>query len=84
MIQVRFNKQWRGHDPDTVVDLEDWRAEELIDGGYCKATSDLQDKPKRGRKPKAVTANVVEPSPVFSPHKDTTDKPVDPAKFETS
>lgn len=60
MKEVKFHKQWRGHDPGVVVELTDERAAELI-GEYCKPTEPeviekVVEKPvkRRGRPPKVV------------------------------
>ncbi|TFH54315.1 MAG: hypothetical protein E4G91_11305 [Candidatus Zixiibacteriota bacterium] len=70
MIEVKFSKQWRGHNPDTIVTLTDERAKQLISEGYCVSTVEPEKK-RRGRPAKVVeTESAVEPSappsaPVF-------------------
>lgn len=64
MVEVKFHKQWRGHDPGTVVELTDERAKELIRLDYCKATADLGKKrgrPKKAEEPKAEESKIEEP-----------------------
>lgn len=48
MIEVKFENQWRGHAPGTVVELTDERAAELIESGHCCA-NDAEPPKKRGR-----------------------------------
>ncbi len=48
MKEVKFEKQWRGHDPGTIVELTDERAAQLISEGYCESTA-KPEKKKRGR-----------------------------------
>jgi hypothetical protein len=65
MVEVKFSKQWRGHDPGTVVELTDERAKQLISEGYCKSTSEPEKK-KRGR-PAKKAEPVVEVTPEPQP-----------------
>ena len=58
MVEVKFSKQWRGHDPGTVVELTDVRAAELIGQGYCCSTA-KKEKPVAS----APTAPKPEPAP---------------------
>ena len=60
MVEVKFSKQWRGHDPGTVVELTDERAAELIGQGYCCATA-------KEEKPVAVAAPAPKPEPAPTP-----------------
>jgi len=59
MVEVKFSKQWRGHDPGTVVELTDARAAELIGQGFCCATAS-KEKP-------VIASAEVEPQPIPDP-----------------